>query len=133
MFDRQNSTLIECNGSASVKWDRNKVINAVVTVCVPVVSAFPNASGEYDLGPVVGSSTETSSLRGLLWFVASQRIRRSHFVIKASSVEHDAKVVSKRGEQPLLIVLAAPEGADVAVIATTVGMPRPVGPSVMVH
>jgi hypothetical protein len=50
-----------------------------------------------------------------------------------ASVEHDAKIVSKRGEAPLLVVLAAPEGADVAVIATTVGMPRPVAPSVMVH
>ena len=82
MFDRQNSTLIECNGSASVKWDRNKVINAVVTVCVPVVSAFPNASGEYDLGPVVGSSTETSSLRGLLLLGASHQVKKVAFCYK---------------------------------------------------
>ena len=84
VFDRQNSTLYDCNGSANVKWDRNKVIthNAVATVCAPVVSAFPNASGEYDLGPVVGTSTETSSLRGLLWFVASQQDKKVAFCYK---------------------------------------------------
>jgi hypothetical protein len=33
----------------------------------------------------------------------------------------------------MLIVLAAPEGDDVAVLATTVGLPCPTEPSAMVH
>ena len=84
VFDRQNSTLFECQGTANVKWDRNKAIthNAVTAVCTPVLPAFPNASGDYDLGPVVGTSTETSSLRGLLWFVASQQDKKVAFCYK---------------------------------------------------
>ena len=87
VFDRQNSTLFECHGTANVKWDRNKAIthNALIAVCTPVLPAFPNASGDYDLGPVFGTPTETSSLRGLLWFVASQQ--EAHFAIKVFSVE----------------------------------------------
>ena len=84
VFDRQNSTLYECNGSANAKWDRNKVLthNEVIAVCAPVVSAFPNASGDYDLGPIVGTPTERSSLRGLLWFVASQQDKKVGFCYK---------------------------------------------------
>jgi hypothetical protein len=33
----------------------------------------------------------------------------------------------------MLIVLAAPEGDDVAVLATNVGLPCPTEPSAMVH
>jgi hypothetical protein len=85
VFDRQNSTLFECQGAANVKWDRNKAIthNAVTAACTPVLPAFPNASGDYDLGPVIGPSTETSSLRGaLLWFVASQQDKKVAFCYK---------------------------------------------------
>ena len=84
VLDRQNSTLYECQGTANVKWDRNKAIahNAVTAVCTPVLPAFPNATGDYDLGPVVGTSTETSSLRGLLWFVASQQDKKVAFCYK---------------------------------------------------
>ena len=43
----------------------------------------------------------------------------------AFSAENKARIVLERGDQPMLIVLAAPEGDDVAVLATTVGLPCP--------
>jgi hypothetical protein len=51
-----------------------------------------------------------------------------------ASAEADARAISGRGELPLLVVLAAAsQDAEVAVMATTVAVPCPAEPSVTLH
>jgi hypothetical protein len=50
-----------------------------------------------------------------------------------ASAEADARSALDRGELPLLVVHAAPQDTEVAMMATTVAMPCPVEPSVARH
>jgi hypothetical protein len=50
-----------------------------------------------------------------------------------AAAEADAAAISARGEQPLLIVLAASDGDAVSMLATTVAVPCPAEPSRMIH
>lgn len=50
-----------------------------------------------------------------------------------AAAEADAAAILARGEQPLLIVLAASDGDAVSMLATTVAVPCPAEPSRMIH
>jgi hypothetical protein len=50
-----------------------------------------------------------------------------------ASADNDARAILECGELPLLVVLVAPQEAEVVMMATTIAVPCPAEPSVALH